>query len=111
MRRRLSQPENDLQKRSKGRLDHEKILIVTTISATLSGFFGAIARHLRARGWQVDGMAQGASISAECVAAFDRVWDVEWSRNPLDPKNLLRAPDTIGEVIAQVASYPCGESN
>ena len=81
----------------------KKILIVTTIPATLSGFFGAIARHLQVRGWQVDGMAQGASTSAECVAAFDRVWDVELFRNPLDPRNLMAAPNQIQAAFRQEA--------
>jgi glycosyltransferase involved in cell wall biosynthesis len=79
----------------------KKILIVTTIPVTLSGFFGAIARHLRARGWQVDGMAQGASTSAECLEAFDRVWDVELFRNPLDPRNLMAAPQQIQAAFRQ----------
>jgi glycosyltransferase involved in cell wall biosynthesis len=81
----------------------KKMLIVTTIPVTLSGFFGAIARHLRARGWQVDGMAQGASTSAECLEAFDRAWDVELFRNPLDPRNLIAAPQQIQAAFRQEA--------
>lgn len=44
-------------------------------------------------------MAQGISTSSECVEAFDRVWEVKWSRNPLDPRNLLLASRQIGEVV------------
>ena len=44
-------------------------------------------------------MATGASECDECTAAFDHVWDIEWSRNPLDPRNLLGAVSTIRQVV------------
>lgn len=78
-----------------------KILIVTTISDTLSAFLFPFAHYFRAQGWVVDAMACGILDSAECVEAYDRVWEVEWSRNPLDPKNLFSAPRTIRKVLAQ----------
>ena len=71
------------------------ILMITTVPATLSAFLLPFAYHFRERGWRVDAMAQGVSSCAECLQAFDRVWEVEWSRNPLDPKNLLVAPPAI----------------
>ena len=77
----------------------KSLLIVTTIPATLSSFFAPIARHFQANNWRVDGMAQGVSACAECLQVFDRVWDVEWSRNPLEPRNLLVAPRQIREVL------------
>jgi glycosyltransferase involved in cell wall biosynthesis len=46
-------------------------------------------------------MANGVSSCPECLEAFDRVWDVEWSRNPLDPRNLLIAPTKIRELVKQ----------
>ncbi len=75
--------------------------MVTTIAATLEGFLLPFAQYFRNKNWQVDAMAQGISTSNDCLQAFDRVWDVEWSRNPLDPRNLLVAPRKIQEVIAQ----------
>lgn len=77
-----------------------KLLIITTIPATL-GFFLPLTKHLRAQGWQVDAMAKELSTDKEYHDLFDRVWDVEWSRNPLDPKNLLAAPQQIRQVFAQ----------
>lgn len=77
----------------------KKILIVTTIAGTLHSFLLPFARHFRAHGWQVDGMAQGVSTNQDCVQAFDRVWEIQWSRNPLDLKNLLVAPRTIREIV------------
>ena len=46
-------------------------------------------------------MACGVSDSTECVQGFDRVWEVKWSRNPLDPRNLLAAPQVIGELVTR----------
>ncbi len=46
-------------------------------------------------------MACGVSAAAECQAGFDRVWEVQWSRNPLDPRNLLAAPQIIRELVSR----------
>jgi glycosyltransferase involved in cell wall biosynthesis len=77
----------------------KSILMVTTIPDTLKAFLFPFAHHLRARAWRVDAMACGISHSLECLQTFDRVWDVQWSRNPLDPRNLLTAPRIIQEVL------------
>ncbi|XZO02182.1 MAG: glycosyltransferase [Microcoleus sp.] len=78
----------------------KKLLVVTTIPETLN-FFLPIAAKLRAQGWQVDGMADRVSQSPKHLKAFDRVWDVEWSRNPLAPRNLTIAPQQIQKVWAE----------
>ncbi len=78
-----------------------RLLMVTTIPDTLKAFLLPFARHFRAQGWRVDAMACGISNSPECLETFDHVWDVEWSRNPLDPRNLLVAPSIIQEVVQQ----------
>lgn len=78
-----------------------RILFVTTIPGTLRAFLLPFAQHFRAKGWQVDAMAQGISNCAKCLQNFDRVWEVEWSRNPLDPQNLIIAPQQIRKAIAQ----------
>ena len=77
----------------------KKLLIVATIPDTLSAFFTYITRHLQANGWQVDGMANGVSHDKECLELFDNVWDVDLSRNPLAPKNLLTAPQQIKDTV------------
>ncbi|AFZ26287.1 glycosyltransferase [Cylindrospermum stagnale PCC 7417] len=76
-----------------------KILMVATIPDTLRGFLLPFARHFHAQGWRVDAMACGVSTCIDCVQEFDRVWDVKWSRNPLDPRNLVVAPQIIQEVV------------
>jgi glycosyltransferase involved in cell wall biosynthesis len=79
----------------------KRLLQITTISATLRAFLLPFAHHFRARGWQVDAMAHGVSTSPECLEAFDRVWEIEWSRNPLDPRNFIVAPQIIKQVMAE----------
>jgi glycosyltransferase involved in cell wall biosynthesis len=75
------------------------LLIITTIPATIRAFLLPFADRFRERGWRVDAMACGISDNAECLQAFERVWDVEWSRNPLDVRNFLVAPRVIREVV------------
>ena len=76
-----------------------RLLIITTIPGTIHAFLLPFAARFRELGWRVDAMACGISDHAECLQAFDRVWDVEWSRNPLDPRNFLVAPRVIREVV------------
>ncbi len=78
------------------------LLMVATVPETLKGFLLPFSHHLRHRGWRVDAMAYKISASPECLQGFDRVWDVEWSRQPLDPKNLLIAPRIIQKVVQKV---------
>ncbi|MFM9265953.1 glycosyltransferase family 4 protein [Tychonema sp. BBK16] len=75
------------------------LLIITTVPGTIRAFLLPFAHHFREQGWKVHAMACGISENAECLQAFDRVWDVEWSRNPLDPRNFLAAPQVIREVV------------
>ncbi|MEG4441363.1 glycosyltransferase [Microcoleus sp. AT9_B5] len=75
------------------------LLIITTIPATIHAFLLPFAERFRELGWRVDAMACGISDNAECLQAFDRVWEVEWSRNPLDTRNFLVAPRVIREVV------------
>ncbi|MFM6200711.1 MAG: glycosyltransferase, partial [Dolichospermum sp.] len=76
-----------------------KILIVTTIPSTINAFLLPFVEHFRAHGCKVDGMALGISANAQCLAAFDQVWDIKWSRNPLNPLNLTVAPQIIQKIV------------
>jgi glycosyltransferase involved in cell wall biosynthesis len=78
-----------------------KLLIATTIAASLRGFFIPFAEYFRARGWQVDGIAQDATSCPQCVAAYDHVWDIPWSRNPLEATNFLQAPAHLREILQE----------
>lgn len=75
--------------------------MVTTVPVTIRAFLLPFARHFRSLGWQVDAMAQGISAESECVATCDRVWDIQWSRNVLDPRNLLAGVKRVREVVAR----------
>ena len=78
-----------------------KLLIVTTIPITIRSFLLPFINHFRNLGWQVDGMAQEISQDSDCVAACDRIWDIQWSRNVLDPRNLLSGVKRVKEVVQQ----------
>jgi glycosyltransferase involved in cell wall biosynthesis len=77
-----------------------RFLLIATISETLRGFFLPFARHFRKLGWTVGAAAWGAPDCPDCRDGFDDVWHVEWSRDPLDPRNLLRAPRRLRQIVA-----------
>ena len=56
-------------------------------------------QHFRSQGWRVDAMAKGVSSCPECREAFDAVWEMDWSRNPLDPCNLVTVPGPLREIV------------
>jgi len=78
-----------------------KLLIVTTIAGALEDFILPFVHHYRSLGWQVDGVSVDITGNKACVAALDSVWDVPWSRNPLDPRNLLNAVPKIQEIVVR----------
>ncbi len=77
-----------------------KILMVTTIPSTLCFFLLPFAKHFRQLGWQVDAMAHQITGNSDCTKAFDRVWDIKWSRNPLELSNLWSTPRAIRAIVA-----------
>lgn len=76
------------------------LLVASTVPAFIRAFLIPYAQHFRAQGWRVDAIANGITSDKECSSAFDRVWDVNWSRNPLDPLNLVQAPATVRRIVA-----------
>ncbi|MDR1741352.1 MAG: glycosyltransferase [Synergistaceae bacterium] len=76
-----------------------KLLIVTTVAATLRAFLLPYAEHFRKLGWRVDALANGAAECAECLRAFDRCCDVPFSRRPLARENRA-APRLIRDLVA-----------
>ena len=53
-----------------------------------------------AQGWRVDALANGAANACEIESAFDQRFDVDWSRNPLAPRNLLGSTGRIRAIVA-----------
>lgn len=78
-----------------------RLLIVTTISGAIEDFILPFVRYFRNQGWQVDGVAVDITDNQACVSEFDQVWDVPWSRNPLDPRNLINAVPQIQQIVVQ----------
>lgn len=64
-----------------------RVLMVTTVSATLRAFLLPFADYFRARGWQVDAMARGATSEIAIAPHFSRTFDIAWARNPLSARN------------------------
>src|SRR5690554_1919907 len=77
-----------------------RLLIVASIPEMIEVFLLPYARHMRSLGWHVDGMAKGISESAACTEAFDFVHDINWSRSPLDPRNLFGVPGQIRQIVS-----------
>src|SRR5438309_12023748 len=77
----------------------KKMLIATTVSATLEAFLLPFARHYREQGWTVDALATGAGQSEKCRAAFNSVWDAKWSRTPLDIAGNMESAKGIRRLV------------
>ena len=77
-----------------------RILHVTTVPVTLRRFIAPIVRLLSIRGWEHDALARAASSCGQCRAVFRRVLDIDWSRNPANPANLLTAVRRIRTIVA-----------
>ena len=74
-------------------------LFVTTVASTLEAFLTPFADSLRAQGWTVDALANGASSNKRIAEHFDRLYDVTWSRNPLSPGNLLGTAPHVRDLV------------
>jgi glycosyltransferase involved in cell wall biosynthesis len=78
-----------------------RLLITTGSTSTLTAFLLPYARHYRERGWRVDAATYQAPDCEACVEAFDHVHHVPWTRNPLDPVNMLRAPAVVRGLVRE----------
>ena len=65
-----------------------RFLYVADNAAKLIEFAQVPARVASSRGWHVDAMARGASLSEGCGSTFRSVFEPFWTANPLDPRNL-----------------------
>ena len=76
-------------------------LFVTTVPITLEAFLVPLAAHFREAGWRVDALANGATSNPHIENAFDVRFDVAWSRNPLDPRNLLGTASDVRRIVRE----------
>lgn len=77
------------------------MLIVATVAGMIEDFILPFISHYRNLDWQVDGVALDITSNSACTATLNSVWDVPWSRNPLDPRNLINAVPCIQEIVVQ----------
>ena len=75
--------------------------MVTTLYNHMRDFLLPYARHYRSLGWRVDALAQRDDTYDECAAGFDRVYEIGWSRNPGELRDV---PGLIRTVAAIEAS-------
>jgi len=78
-----------------------KLLYASTVPGTLKHFLAPFAAHFRASGWQVDAAASNASRCPVCLASFDRVWDIGWTRSPFALGSLRRAAGEIHHLVTR----------
>src|SRR5262245_32324051 len=76
-----------------------KLLIASTVPVTLRAFLLPYAEYFRTRGYRVDALANGVSAFEDCVAGFDQVHEINWSRNPLHPSHFFSVPARIRELV------------
>ncbi len=79
----------------------KRLLSVTTSYVTQQAFLLPFAEHFRAEGWRVDALANGIYGSEKCRQAFDRIIDIDWSRNPFEPHNILRMPGLVRGIVEE----------
>lgn len=58
-----------------------KILFIATVSNTISAFLLPYAEELRARGHRVDALAKGVSADEVIKSTFDKVLEIDFTRN------------------------------
>jgi glycosyltransferase involved in cell wall biosynthesis len=81
-----------------------RLLVVSTVAETLEGFFLPHAHHFRSRGWIVEAAAHGAARNPGCLRAYDRTFDVPWTRDPRDVRRQLRGAVAIRRLL-RAGSY------
>lgn len=58
-------------------------LFITTVDITLEAFLLPFAEHLRAMGWRIDALANGAASNGHIADSFDARHEIGWTRSPL----------------------------
>lgn len=76
-----------------------KLLIVTTVAATLRAFLLPYARHFRDLGWRVDALSRDAESCAECRETFDACHEVPFSRKPWALRGVRRMNGAIRSLV------------
>lgn len=78
-----------------------RALFVTTVPVTLEVFLAPFARHFRAQGWRVDGLAFGASQTAALHESYDELHDARWTRSPRSLLHLGRMARDVRALVSR----------
>jgi glycosyltransferase involved in cell wall biosynthesis len=78
-----------------------RLLVVSTVPRTLRLFIFPLARYFQSQGWTVDAAASGVTAAGDCVEVFDEVQEVNWTRNPMDLRNLVAGPRMIRDIVSR----------
>ncbi len=46
-------------------------------------------------------MTNSVTSRPDCAEAFDKIWEIRWSRNPLHPRNFVSAPKQVREIVTR----------
>ncbi len=76
-----------------------KVLFLANIARFFTDFLLPIADHFRGQGWRVDAAAAEMLECKRCTAHFDQVFELKWTRNPLDTQNFLRGQQQVRNLI------------
>lgn len=76
-----------------------KVLFLANIARFFTDFLLPFADHFRAQGWQVDAAASEMPNCTRCAEHFDQVFDLQWTRNPLDTQNFLRGQKQVRDLV------------
>lgn len=76
-----------------------KVLFLANIARFFTDFLLPFADHFRSQGWQVDAAASEMPDCIRCVEHFDQVFNLQWSRNPLDMHNFLRGLRQVRDLV------------
>lgn len=76
-----------------------RILQGATVARTLETFIVPIAAPFREKGWRVDGAARGVTERRRCIAGFEKVLEVKWSRNPWSASSIIRGSRTLRAIV------------
>jgi glycosyltransferase involved in cell wall biosynthesis len=78
-----------------------KMVHVATVHNTLRSFLLPFAKFFTAKGWQVDGIANGIDRCQRCKDTYHKTSEISWSRNPLAPSNFLKAAPRLRSLVEQ----------
>ncbi|WP_211209129.1 glycosyltransferase family 4 protein [Calidithermus timidus] len=66
---------------------------------TQRAFLLPISQYLRSQGWLVDAVAAEIKTCTACQSSYDRIYEIDWTRNPLNLRNLTRASAQVRKIV------------